>query len=57
MKVLNACVVLASSCLALLGGLSTAAGRLGSSVEHPFDDMYEGAHQYPEWPPALNRAA
>ena len=57
MKLLNACMVLASSCLALLGLLGTAADRLGSSVEHPFDQMYEGANQHPKRPPALNRAA
>ena len=57
MKMLNACVVLVSSCSALLGMLGTAAGPLPSSAEHPFDEMYDCTHQHAGRSPELNRAA
>ena len=57
MKMLNACVILVSSCSALLGMLGTAAGPLRSSTEHPFDEMYDCTHQHAERSPGLNRAA
>jgi hypothetical protein len=56
MKKLNACVVLVSSCWALPFVLG-ASVCLGSSVEHPFDELYEGAHEHPKHSFGLNRAA
>jgi hypothetical protein len=57
MKMFNACVVLVSSCLTLFGVLGAASVRLGSAIEHPFDEMYEGSHKDPPRLSELNRAA
>ena len=57
MKILNACVVLASSCFALLGILGTVSTPLGSSMEHPFDEIYEEGHKRQLRPAELNQAA
>ena len=57
MKMFNVCVVLLSSCLALLAAPGTASARLGPSIEHPFDDMYEDGYRPPKGSPELNRAA